>query len=296
MKVVMIDATHQFYDAMSASGLHPPTHIVPGYIHRFPGIGKRRGNKAGYCRMFEDCLAGIYGDWAQDYHATWKMKREKPISRYEQEIIAEELRTQRVQREQEQKEKYRKAAIESREELALCTPAKPDNPYLLAKGVAPHGQMENAQRDLVVSITDGEQVHSLQRISCSKKTFKKGGRISGMYHAIAMIDNPKEIFICEGIATGLTLYEDAQLPVVVAFNAGNLSPVTGNICWRYPNAKITICGDDDHSKEINVGLRAAREAAQLYGVHWTLPDFNGLNPSPDDTDFNDLRRLMRCAA
>ena len=52
----MDDALSQFRDAIRAAGLEPPENIEPGKLHRFPGLGKRNGNTAGWCILFEDGL------------------------------------------------------------------------------------------------------------------------------------------------------------------------------------------------------------------------------------------------
>ena len=102
---------------------------------------------------------------------------------------------------------------------------------------------------------------------------------------------PEKILICEGVATGLTLYEDMQCPVIVAFNAGNLAPVAESIRWKYSESGILICGDNDHATERNPGRTKAMEAAARCFGDWVVPDFTGLNAGPKDTDFNDLGRL-----
>jgi putative DNA primase/helicase len=49
----------------------------------------------------------------------------------------------------------------------------------------------------------------------------------------------------EGWATGATLHEATGLPVVVAFNAGNLLLVAKLIRREYPAARLVICADND---------------------------------------------------
>jgi len=58
----MIDAVSQFQAAIQAAGLTPPDAIEIGKIHRFPGVGKRNGNTAGWCMLFDDGLGGCFGD------------------------------------------------------------------------------------------------------------------------------------------------------------------------------------------------------------------------------------------
>jgi len=84
----MNDALSQFKDAIRDAGLEPPVVIEPGKFYRFPGAGKRNGNKAGWCKLFDDGLGGCFGDWSSDLSATWQVKRNKPSSRAERVAFA----------------------------------------------------------------------------------------------------------------------------------------------------------------------------------------------------------------
>ena len=149
------------------------------------------------------------------------------------------------------------------------------------------------RNNLLIPLTDGEDIHSLQFIQPDgTKRFLKGGKTRGMFYQINPLAEPEKLLICEGFATGATLYMDTKLPVSVAFSADNLAPVAKAMRKRYPDAEIIICGDNDHAKEGNPGKQAAIGAAKACGGDWVLPDFTGLPRGPKDTDFNDLRRLQ----
>ena len=70
----------QFKDAILNAGLTPPDHIEPGKIYRFPGADKSASNKAGWCKLFEDGIGGVYGDYSTGLSASWQAKRETPYS------------------------------------------------------------------------------------------------------------------------------------------------------------------------------------------------------------------------
>lgn len=76
----MPDAIRQFRDAMLADGLIGPDRIEHGKIQRFPGMDKSASNKAGWCKLFEDGIGGVYGDYSTGLSATWQAKRETPFS------------------------------------------------------------------------------------------------------------------------------------------------------------------------------------------------------------------------
>lgn len=188
------------------------------------------------------------------------------------------------------------------------------NPYLASKGLqhpvneyglrqekepfggyVPFGSCESV---LIVPAVDIDgNIHSVQFIAAdSRKRFYPGGKLRGHFCPFGLKGEPEKILIAEGVATALTLFEDTGFPVIAAFNANNLAPVAESIRWKHPDTDILICGDDDHMTDGNPGRTKAKEAASHCGGDWVLPDFSGLLRGEKDTDFNDLRKLRRCAA
>ena len=90
--------------------------------------------------------------------------------------------------------------------------------------------------------------------------------------------NGKTILICEGWATGASLYEATGHFTIVAFSAGNLKAVAMQSRKYNPDAEIIICGDNDPN---GVGNKAAREAALAIGGKYVLPATPG-------QDWNDV--------
>jgi putative DNA primase/helicase len=97
-----------------------------------------------------------------------------------------------------------------------------------------------------------------------------------------------KIRICEGYATGCTIYEAVGEPVVCALNAYNVPIVASALQKRYPLAILIICADDDAWDDKNPGVTAAIKAMQETGAVMRLPDFTGLDITSRPTDFNDL--------
>jgi len=93
--------------------------------------------------------------------------------------------------------------------------------------------------------------------------------------------------VCEGYATGASIHEATGIAVAVSFNAGNLEAVALSIKTRYPEATVILAADDDHAKQLNVGLRKATEAALTVGGLLAIPYFN-TDRNSEWTDFNDL--------
>ena len=288
----MNDGAYQLYSAIQSTGMKPPDIIVPGKMHRFPGIGKHGANNAGWCILFIDGLGGSYGDWGAGFSENWQAKQDKPFSYAERIAFKRRIETAQVQIEVEQEEKYAKAAEIAVEIWNSGEPAM-FHDYLKRKQVLPLGIKVDQFNKLLIPLMDGEEIHSLQTIQPDgTKRFLKGGKTKGMCYQIKPENTPDKLLLCEGFSTSATLHMETKLPVTVAFCASNLAPIGRAMRKQYPAAELLICGDNDHAKEGNPGKQAAIGAARACGGKWTIPDFTGLNPAPNDSDFNDLYRLQ----
>ena len=170
-------------------------------------------------------------------------------------------------------------------------------------GIELEGQSEEAvyrawKSILVVPMLDESgEVQSLQFISKNgDKKFLFGGKMQGCYFPIGTMQKPETILIAEGYATAATIHEVTGLPVIVAYNAGNLLPVAESIRAQYPAASIILCADDDwktvlpNGTPFNTGIVKAEKAAQAIGGKIVAPVFG--NSRPDKaTDFNDMAAL-----
>ncbi len=188
-----------------------------------------------------------------------------------------------------------------------------DHPYLQVKNIKPYGikidkgNEEFPRNSLVIPIHNIKgEIRSIQFIdSEGKKTFMKDAEKSGNFNLIDSnakfdikpIDRKyNDIIICEGYATGASLHEATGKPVAVAFDATNLSRVAENIRGAYPNANLVIAADNDLSKEINVGLIKAHEAAQKVNATVKAPNFTKEEVAKGLSDFNDLAKTRGIAA
>ncbi|MBS3936184.1 MAG: hypothetical protein KGZ43_08415 [Sulfuritalea sp.] len=126
----------QFRDTIIAAGLTPPDVIEPDKLHRFPGIGKRNGNTAGWCKLFADGMGGSFGDWSTGLHENWQAKRDKPMSDNERRAWRRQIEEARKQAEVERDAQHAEAAQQAkliygdgkRDESA-------DHPYAMKKRV-----------------------------------------------------------------------------------------------------------------------------------------------------------------
>jgi putative DNA primase/helicase len=268
-----------FRQAMRDAGLEPPDVIEPGKLHRFPGVGKRNGNTAGWCKLFPDGLGGVFGDWAADISETWQAKRDKPLTPAEREAFRRQVEDARARAEMERKVQQDDAARRAGELWLKASHVK-RHPYLTAKKVSAHGIRQSGDSLLIPLFDADDALHSLQFIGPDgTKKFLPGGRVTGCFHLIGEPRGAAAVLVCEGYATGASLHEATGMPVAVAFSAGNLRPVSLALRATYPDVRLIICADNDAKTEGNPGLEKATEAALAVGGLLAVP------PAPGD--FND---------
>ncbi len=287
----MNDAISQFREAMQAAGLEPPQVIEPGKLHRFPGIGKRNGNTAGWCNLFDDGLGGSFGDWSSGFSENWQAKRDRPFSTVEREAFKRHVAEAQAQAEAERKARQAEAAAKAAAIWNAAAPAPGDHPYLVRKDIKAHGaRLHNGA--LLIPMREGGELHSLQFIGPdSDKRFLTGGRVAGCYFSIGSTQGAAALCIVEGFATGATIHQATGHPVAVAFNAGNLKAVAQAMRARFSAMPLIVCADDDADTQGNPGLSKAREAAQSVGGLLAVPGFGPERP-PGATDFNDMAAAL----
>ena len=296
----MIGDVDAFRDAIRAAGLAPPDVIEPGRFYRFPGAGKANGSTAGWCKQFPDGRGGIFGDFATGFVESWQAKHSRPLSLVEREAFRRNVAETKAKAETERAREHADAAKRAAERWQAATPANPAHPYLVAKGVQPHGIRQEGER-LVIPLRDASgALHSLQFIDADGgKKFLTGGRVASGYCGIGKPNGT--LCITEGFATGASVHEATGHAVAVAFNAGNLEPAAVALRAKYPELRIIVCADDDYRTEGNPGITKATHAALAVGGLLAVPDF-GDNRPDGATDFNDLAQhagaeaVARCVA
>jgi putative DNA primase/helicase len=285
-----IIAISQFRDVVRLTGLQPPDCIVPGKMHRFPGEGKSRSNRAGWLLLFSDCTGAVFGDWSTGLSEHWQAQRKNPYTAAERSAFKQQVKKARAKAAAERAVVQEVAATHAAD-LWLNADAAMYHPYLKQKRVLPLGirQKDNL---LVIPLRDADgDIHSCQTIDpAGNKRFISGGKIKGCFYLIGgpMTD---QVYIVEGWATGASLHiYGADIgakgqPIVVAFNAINLKSVAMAIRSKYSDIQITIAADNDHNSRGNTGLTKGREAAALVGGEIIWPNFE--DEGFTGTDFND---------
>lgn len=256
-------------EAIAAAGMTPPPKIVSGKWMRFPGIGKGKSNRAGWCRVISPTLA-IFGDWSTGVSETWRDE-----THHDDADSARLLREAR-QRTQEfiAQQRWQQNQVAASAAQMIEAASRQTHAYLRAKGFPDELGLVDGDMLLIPVRDAGEykRVLSVQRISPSgEKKFLFGGRTRGGIYRIGA-PRARKTVLCEGYATGLTL--DTALKamqgthaVIVCFSATNLKLVAE----LFPDA--AVCADNDVTK-------TGEEAAKSTQLKWTMPPETGM-------DFND---------
>ena len=286
----MSDPIELFRLAIGSAGLTPPDHIYPdGEIHRFSTDARRGDDSGWYAFHLDGVPAGSFGCWRGQMQSTWCSKAENALTPGEREAYGQRMKAIQVQREIDQLQRQDEASLTAAVRWDSATPAT-EHPYLASKGVQPHGARMDRESLLIPMRDTAGKLHSLQVIGPDgKKRFHPGGRVKSCYHPIGK-PVAGTLIVCEGFATGASIYEATGQAVAVAFNAGNLLAVAGALRIKYPRLKIVLAADDDWQTEGNPGVTKATEAARAVAGWLALPTFPPDRPDKA-TDFNDMAEL-----
>lgn len=169
------------------------------------------------------------------------------------------------------------------------------HPYLVAKSLEPFG-IRQAGHDLLVPMVDpGFRLWNVQRVQPNGfKLFGKNARTAGLFwpYGVHMQDGRPStgpLVIGEGFATMAAVHSETGFGVAAAMSARNLETVARAMRKLFPTRELVIAADDDRHLTENVGLRAARRAAQAIGGVVATP-----RPEPcsaaSSADFADIAR------
>ena len=213
---------------------------------------------------------------------------------------AERKKQLEIEAQQEQKkviQGYASAKNQAKQKWATAKPVD-NHPYLSTKDVMPHntrigkwvyrnefGALITEENALLVPLFKNGELVSMQGIlpDGTKKLLYKGEK-QAVYHDFG--EPTHSILLCEGWATGATLYEATQLYTLACIDAGNLQHVAKYVRKKYPLSRIIICADNDQYKKSNTGLKSAYKASCAVDADVVFPIFSNVEHKP--TDFNDL--------
>ena len=224
---------------------------------------KKRGDKAGWCVFYvnDHCVVALYGDWISGRRYEWINKEKSEIT----PEIRRERDESRRRRDQEIKAEQDRVAAEAAALYMSLPAASEDFPYLLRKRVHNHYEVLHYNEDddcLMLPIINAEgEIRSLERIyPDGQKRFMPGGEKKGNFCVIGELED--KAFLCEGYATGASIYEATGRPVIVAFDCHNLKPVADALRDRVK--LICVADNDEKENGANPGLECAKDTGLYY--------------------------------
>lgn len=255
----MASTLRDIVDQMAAVGIFVPDGFelkvtAPGF-DRFRPAGQKSKKKSAWYRIYENrtMRGNVY------YSGSFGIRQEIYLIKPSANDWTPEEKREVEERAKQAREEYAK----TRQELAERAAKKAQNLWSKAgEIVKPHGYLERKKikpysarflnGQLVIPMYKDKSLVGLQFIYAQKnedgvdKRFLTGSDTVGAYCPLGKInEDTKVLYVVEGYATGCSVREATDLPVVVAFNAGNIEPVIQRLRTKLPEAKIVIAGDDD---------------------------------------------------
>ncbi len=253
----------QVVDQMQHAGLPlpPPGHpILDGKVHRF---GPQK--KAWYVlreiplKSGQSVIGGAFGRWQGTENNATKVDVDWARISPEERAAAEARQREIEVREQAKRARLaRFAANRAKLQWEAAEPARFNAvPYLQRKGIHPESARCTDDGTLLVPMVryepEGRQLVGLQKIAPDgSKRFNRGTEKAGASLRLGAVDAATPVaIVCEGYATGATIRMalERSVPVVVAFDAGNLKPVASALRTQFPSLRLVFAADDDDQLE-----------------------------------------------
>lgn len=266
-------------DAMHAAGLAPHKDLDlrdDGTLTRYRVQGDKAGSRNGWAVLYSHPIpCGAFGSWKTSESHTWREDTDKPQTTGERAEIQRQLRAMQAARDAERIKVQEAARARAAKLWGRARPAHNAHPYLQRKGVGAYGVRQLRELLLIPARDAHGELQTLQFIGADgAKRFLSGGRIAGCYCPIGRpLDS---LLICEGYATGATLYAATGIGVAVCFSAGNLQPVAQALRGKFPALRLIVCADNDLTPG-NPGVTHATKAARAVGGLVAIPRFEGVS-------------------
>ena len=283
---------------MREEGFDPPENLVlDGCIHRFPTNSKRDDDAGWYVAYGDGVPSGKFGDWRSGEEYSFRANIGRQLTMVEDLAVKKRMEEAKKQREAELNKKYERAAVTVQQIWDNCQEADPRHPYLVRKGVKPHGIRMTSEGTLLLPLLNAEgTLATVQYITLDgEKKYHPGGQAGGSGWWLGRLDGAPKVYIAEGFATAATIHEETGRPVVIAYSAGNLMAMGKMVREMLPKAAITIVADNDHPNPKtgeNTGIVKAQKAAESIGASVVYPPEVGTDANDYKANGGNLKELL----
>jgi phage/plasmid primase-like uncharacterized protein len=304
----MPDPLQAFRGAILAALGHAPDAIQAGRLQRF-ATREQRGDRAGWCKLFADGRAGVFGCWRRGIVETWTAADRRSLTPSERAALTRAVEAARREREQQQRAEWAINAKRNASLWARCEPVRegdPVNRYLCRRLAidafeAPpclrahraldywhEGELLGAFAAMVAQVAapDGRVV-ALHRtyltddgrkadVRIAKKLTGACGPLAG---ASIRLGEPARgvLGVAEGIETALAASLASGVPTVAASCANALA----GFQWPRAVLRLVVFADADKAgREAADTLRARALAARLH--------CDGMTPTTEGADWCDV--------
>lgn len=306
---------------MRELGISPKDNIrlqADGELHRYCVEGDKAGTKNGAYRIHVDGIPAWYiCDWKRQIDVTGRFDdsglsasdREAYTSRINDKEYMERARIRRETLEYEERKRKREATQKAKELYEQAPPATLEHEYLRHKRIEHIQDFRLGEKgELLIPLHHARKIKdfmSLQRIFPNGKKYfiQDTATCPACYEFEPEEENDRLIFICEGIATGETIYRltGKRFRVVCAMNCNNLDQVTEGIKERSPRAEILIGADNDLGTYAKTGNNPGRSRAEFVvraglakGI--IIPEFLAHQDGSDWNDYEEINGVDKARA
>lgn len=273
----MSDAIADFIHAMELEGIRPvepiAQRLASGELIRFRCDGDGKGRQNGWAKLYlDDRPAGAFGNYRLGISRKWKVESYQALTAEERARLTREWADAKQKREDEKRASEFEASLDALDMWNGAGPARADHPYAERKHLNTAALRQSGDKLLVPMYDADGKLWNLQRIAPDgSKRFLRGGRSEGLFCIIAPHQLRQTVYIGEGYATMDTACRATGDMCVVAFSAKNLPAVARIWADHRPDLDFVICADNDAHLERNIGVEAARAAAEEIGAEYIVP-------------------------
>lgn len=255
------EAKRQFEKALASHQLSLSGDLIAdGKFHRCDATNKpghRGKNDGAYVLHLDGVPRGTFINYTTDAtHTNWTFKGSRPLTEAEQRELAQTIEAAKTEAQASREASEDQARKDAKKIWDDGAHARSDHPYAVRKKVEPNRLRTDDKCLLVPLFSENEELQSLQYIYPNgKKLFQEGGRTKGCHYWVSKPNrsDSETLVVCEGWATGQSIYQATGYTVLMAFTRGNLRSVAKWAREKFPKYRLIVAADDDWKTDGNPG-------------------------------------------